>query len=245
MKHKLNEYFSIKSVRFCIGVLLASAFLFIFYQRGAVRNGLILFVLIILSGTISFQNCRINKKLSAAVWMAVFLISSLITAFISQLILNQKLFSLGLRNVILEVLIVYIFMSFFCAVSNKKRLSIVTAAVLASVFTAIDYFVYSFRGAEITPLDLLSIKTALEVSGNYSYTIRITMLYAFSLLIVLCLSVFSLPEESEKAPVKSRIWFTGNTLAACLVTGLLLSHVNTFHFDLEGSAKNGYLVNLK
>lgn len=68
-------------------------------------------------------------------------------------------------------------------VSGRIWLGNGISMVLLFVVSMLDYQVYYFRGTEINPGDINSIRTALSVAGQYHPKITINLLIAIVLLI--------------------------------------------------------------
>ena len=55
----------------------------------------------------------------------------------------------------------------FFVTTNWKKAIIITSTIMVLLSSA-NGFIYQFRGKELVPMDLLSIKTAMNVMGQYS-----------------------------------------------------------------------------
>lgn len=82
-----------------------------------------------------------------------------------------------------------------------------TAAILvggASIFGLANYFVWNFRGEPIMFADIMSLNTAMKVSGQYEYTLNAASLQAIILSAVFVIVVLSL-ESYKGLPLKKRL----------------------------------------
>lgn len=82
-----------------------------------------------------------------------------------------------------------------------------TAAILVgatSIFGLTNYFVWNFRGEPIMFADIMSINTAMKVSGQYEYTLDAASLQAIILSVVFIVIVLSL-ESYKGLPLKKRL----------------------------------------
>lgn len=85
---------------------------------------------------------------------------------------------------VLYILLYAIIFALITIVSGRIWLGNGMTMVFLFVVTMLDYQVYYFRGTEINPGDINSIRTALSVSGQYHPKITINLLIAIMLLIL-------------------------------------------------------------
>ena len=84
-----------------------------------------------------------------------------------------------------------LFYTFYFAAAfliGSFRAGFIICHLITLLVGMVNYFVMDFRGSPIVPWDLYSIRTAVSVAGNYSYTLTprvIWILLGFALLIIL------------------------------------------------------------
>ena len=190
-----------------------------------------------------------GRKKELGVYTRVFLSLVLLTvtaflfAWISQGILGLDLFALGKRKIALEALIILVIELVIWMFTNSPKKSAEFTALLITVMTTADYFVYTFRGSEMAPNDFMSMNTALTVAYNYEYTLTKEIVFAFGLLMLFLAAVSALPNLSGKRKIIERLTPTPVLAMAIMLIGGNISDLNAEYFELEGSAYNGYLLN--
>lgn len=130
---------------------------------------------------------------------------------------------------------------FFVTTSWKKAI-IITSSVLMFL-SAVNGFIYQFRGKEFGPMDLLSIKTAMNVAGQYKGEITARMAYAWLGWLAAVFLQFSLPDLPKLPKMKTRI---GTLLAEGILIILLFIGTNNITVRTwtdEGTRLNGYYLN--
>ncbi|MCR5230096.1 MAG: LTA synthase family protein [Solobacterium sp.] len=188
-----------------------------------------------------------EKELRTA--MRVFLSLMLLTvtaflfAWISQGILGLDLFALGRKKAILEILIILAAELVLWLFTNSPKKSAGLAALLISIMTTADYFVYTFRGSEMSFIDFMSVNTALTVSYNYTYTLTEEIVFAFGILMLFLAALSSLPSLSGRRKFAERLTPVPVLAMAVMTIGTSTADLNAEYFELEGSENNGYLVN--
>ncbi len=79
---------------------------------------------------------------------------------------------------LLNLLLYYLFYLFLAFLLGSLKRGYTAASIVLMAVAIANYYVVSFRGSPIVPWDLLSIRTAGNVAGNYAYTISWQMLLA-------------------------------------------------------------------
>ena len=106
----------------------------------------------------------------------------------------------------------------------------------------VDWYVYSFRGTEFLPTDLLSLGTAMNVAGGYNYTPGVSLVRAWSLLalFLMLISVIRYP------PFKLRrraIVFLPTMAVVALIVALGMRGRVSQQWQLQGVNNNGFMLN--
>ncbi len=98
---------------------------------------------------------------------------------------------------------------------RSVRLALMTQGILAMVVGLVNYYVYTFRSLPLVPWDILSIKTAASVAGEYDFTptVRIVCILAgFGAALVL--------EGFLSFSIKKLKWYQSVIFAAAFCIGL-------------------------
>ena len=240
----MKKYINVKTKKTCIFAILALLILTFAILVNRVRNGVILCALIMAIGTLDFSSVNLSVKTKRLVLCAVLLISSVVISSLSQHTCNETLLQLPVINIMAEIMIVLVLLVVLLLIFRSEKVAITVAAVPIILFSTIDYYVYCFRGNEITPSDLLSIRTALAVVPNYQFESYSFHLYVFAFFCVFLALIWS--------GLKIVDWkYNGKSYFVGLISVLVLIVCISFcykgivpnHFAINGTHKNGYLVN--
>lgn len=127
--------------------------------------------------------------------------------------------------------------------TSNYRASVLLEISLLLLFAAIDYFVISFRGSELSPADFLSIETALQVAGEYRFQISVSFAYAMAFGATYCFIGYCIPA----APLRRTLFkfLSGILVCILLIAYITLKSANTrpLLFEKEGSIYNGCILN--
>lgn len=175
-----------------------------FYNKGALKImfGMLILSLIFILIPFGLIENKINEKLNINIstdkvlsrilfWIspivAYFMVESLSSYTVGPIL--ESLFTIrGLLNII----IYYIVLLVFYAITNRTQYAAILMSVSLFVFALTNYFVFSFRGIPVLAADVLSIGTALNVADSFEYTFDIYVLWAVSFLIAFSGAMFSL-----------------------------------------------------
>ncbi len=122
----------------------------------------------------------INKLL---VW-GIFVFGSIVTAFLSQMLLDAQFWRLGILRVGLNSACCLTVTSVLFFLTGRWKISMMASNFLLIGFTIIDEMVAQGRGSDLIFCDIFNVQTALNVMGQYSFSISRVMLYAFGMLLL-------------------------------------------------------------
>ncbi|MDL2300312.1 LTA synthase family protein [Clostridiaceae bacterium OttesenSCG-928-D20] len=134
-----------------------------------------------------------------------------------ELLNNNKPFgSFSTLQVVLNLFWYYIIFFISFLISRRIKSAAIISSSLIYAIGTINHYVFAFRGRTLFPGDLLSLKTAANVMGNYDYTPDKIQIYTFIALLLYILLIILRPKRERK---KHSILFTGITL---LLTGFFI-----------------------
>lgn len=164
-------------------------------------------------------------------WLMQYL---LLTEDLRDKISNEKFF----LN-ILCCLSIYLLIQAF---TNRAGLTCIIAHTLLMLFAGINYFVYEFRGNELTFGDLKSAFTGLSVASNYRFTLNAQAANAILLSAVWIVTVRKLKFTCKRAFAARLICVMLTVLSVLYVAGETGDTV-TESWEQKGTYRNGYLLN--
>ncbi len=169
---------------------------------------------------------------------------SILTAWLIQYLLLVEDLRLRLSNRtfflnICCVLFVYLLVQIF---TNRGELTCMISHIMLLVFAGINYFVYDFRGNELTFGDFKSVSTGLSVASNYRFTLNAQAMNTILLTVVFIAGVRKVKIHCKKVWLMRAVCFFLAVYAFVYVASETRNTV-TETWEQKGSYQNGYLLN--
>lgn len=203
----------------------------------APRRVTICIILSVLAGV--FMYVKIGRGLFSKIYTGVFAVLIPPLSFIFVEAYNRGFWHVGAplsykiaepfsSMFLLNILLFYLFYLFLAFLAGSFRVGYSIASALLMLVAVINYYVVQFRGNPIVPWDLLSVRTAGNVAGNYDYTVKWQMLLATFGFIFLILISIKMNAKLRFLPV--RLGGCAIALAALIlvVSGLQSDEMKTF-----------------
>ncbi len=171
-------------------------------------------------------------------------LASLITVMLSQVMIETKIISMDVVNLLFGGLIVLAVISFLYCLLGRIVASVAIGSGIFMLISTINAYVFSFRGRLFEPVDIFSAGTAMNVAENYPLLPLPSGLAAGWLLFAVM--VFVLARLYHKAEPKLSIRRRAIILAVCAVSSaaafFYASNLKTYHWEKEGAQNNGYIL---
>lgn len=145
-----------------------------------------------------FKKIGIPKIPSMILW--------LVTPAVSFWLLETLTHSVGedmeFPIIALNLAFYYLLYGLILVISKRSFISLSLGSLLVMIIGLVDYYVIQFRSVPLYPWDILSVKTAMSVSDNYSYSLdqkSMLIVAGFVLLIVIgLLTRWKLPMDNKQ-----------------------------------------------
>ena len=244
---KTNPIFKTSGRRFTAGIMLAVLslalnLLFIHQPVVAICTAL-LFVLV---GAVKPDDDLLNSRAICLLWALIFPLMAYAVCMLSQYELDAPFFTLGFLPTFLGMILHTLPALILLAFILRPAWALTIPAIVLMLFTTVEHYVYSFRGAELSLLDILAVRTALNVVGGYRLVLTKRVFYGLAFTVLICFLVFGLPEprfSGKRAAARSR-GITALGAAALAVTFAVFNPQLPVHtFSHDGAYLNGYLLN--
>ena len=238
MKNKIISSFSFSKKRLWFSVFLAAALLaFNLVCHSSTIASVVFALAALVLGLI-----RCTYRFNNAVGVSGLIILSFIALFLSQFLLDAYFLQLGALRIVLGTACCAIVIYFVLLISANYVVAGSCGIVLIMVLVTVDYFVYLFRGTELTPSDILAARTAANVLTHYEITLTRPFVYSWSaaILLVFALTGFRFKKRNRIVPRAA------STVVLLLSAGALIigyPSIEVRHFDNGGRFVNGFLVN--
>lgn len=172
------------------------------------------------------------------------LLAMALTSIMPCALVDTKPKSMGWDHALLNLLCVTIVCGVVFILTAKFKLSVVLSSVGLTILAVVNGLVYQFRGNELTPMDIMSAGTAMNMAGQYKLeTYENTMLYALVgmvLMLFLALSMPSFPMQSKK--LRRAIALTW-VMAMSVVLYVGSVDIAIRNWTNYGTKYNGYYLN--
>lgn len=149
--------------------------------------------------------------------------------YIEELIWNTSIAELSAQNWILNyILILLIEAGLFFIVLNPT-ITYLSILLFCWTYGMVNHYVLLFKGCPPFPSDILAIRTAAHVMGQYTYCLSDSIVYGTLCLLYILLIILYFPHIiSEKYAVRKRILLT-----ACGITELIASFIIVYSINFK------------
>lgn len=235
---ELNIRFN--SPKFYCGLILAFiAALVLRKYDASLRTSIIFPLALILLGMTEISCEEKCLRLLNVLWTVG---SSFVLLYLPQFLSGQHLRGMRMKMLLLNMLFVGAMISFFYICTRSSRVAVLISTVLLMGITVVNYYVVSFRGEELSPADFLAIGTAMNVAGEYDYSVDQAFIYFACLVIVFAFANFCIPNLNLKK--KNLLILTVVELILVIGVSVSLKNVKPINAFLNtGTGKNGFYVN--
>ena len=115
--------------------------------------------------------------------------------------------NMKLTPIVFTMIIMFAIFTFFYLISNRQKLGILSIYALTVILAIANYYVKKFRGEAISAADLFTIGTAMNVLGDYTFTITWEIYkVAFGIPILFSILTF-LPAEHKRVSGWKRLFY--------------------------------------
>ena len=193
-------------------------------------SGVSYFVVLLIDALFAvLANVRITIPEKWTKWLipGSILLMSVMCYAMSQNELHTDMTHVSFKATIMNILICMVVIMLCVFLTGRVFAGITSGTVLLMVFTTVDYLVYSFRGTEFTPYDVLAIGTAMNVAEEYEFPISANYFISLSVigLTLVLLSDFSLGRIDRRKHLRAFAPAMAASLAVILViSGTIVSY---------------------
>ncbi|MCJ7854695.1 sulfatase-like hydrolase/transferase [Lachnospiraceae bacterium NSJ-143] len=189
---KLKKSFRFSAIRTVVALAIATA-VFLFFRNFTAAKGCQYAAYSALFGILAAKPIYIavSGKLKKALYVLSFIAMPFISFYIVEFLNGNVIWEDLYHDQIILNLIWY-FMTYLILLIAIRRpaVSAVSAALIFLFIGTVNHYVLSFRGTVIFPCDIITWRTALNVSGNFDFSPDLETLTAFLLFAVQTLFIF-------------------------------------------------------
>lgn len=185
---------------------------------------------------------RIEKPLPAAVFHGV----ALLLLSVTYLLLTRSIVGCSLSEmyrflIFLNLLVFCVFVSLLYVISGSSRFAYSAALTFLIGVEILNRFICQFRTLEITPVDLLSLRTAFSVSASYRPDWEPAILEALMLTVFLVYFICSSIRVRDTA--RRRLAAVALLLLQAGILYWGIGNIQSHHWANDGTVYNGFPVN--
>ena len=244
---KTNPIFKASGCRFTAGIVLAVLslalnLLFIHQPVVAICTAL----LFVLAGAVKIDDRFLSGPVVTILWAAIFPLMAYAVCMLSQYEQDAQFFTLGFLPTVLGMSLHTILALGILTLTLRPALSLTISSALLMLLSTAEHYVYSFRESELNLNDILSIRTALNVAGNYHLVLTERAFYGVTFTVLICFLVFGFPalhRSGKQLRLRSRICHACETAALALLFVVASQQIPMHIFASDGTDLNGYLLN--
>ena len=181
MKIYTNKKRILLSLITLIPLILLNLYSFITEDSITIINFLLSIFIAIVACIIFAIKIEFNNKTNICFTIISFILSILFSYIIIELLNQNNLFSLYIKRLVFNFIVIILLHLFLYAISNKINLAIILSNSIIFILGVVNYTVTCFRGTPLVPWDILSIKTAAYVASSYTFSFSYYFLLAISL----------------------------------------------------------------
>ena len=158
-------------------------------------------------GTLTALRVDMGRSLGLLLSRLCFALGPLVSySMVEQMNWNQPWSSFSKLQVALNLVWYYLIACGLYLLLGRRNLSAGTALTLCFAIGMANRYVIRFRGRTIFPGDLLTLRTAANVAGNYDYRLDATQLQCLLVLALCLLVLWKLPRQQGRS--LPRLWIT-------------------------------------
>lgn len=147
------------------------------------------------------------------------------------------------RNFIAEMLMLAALPLLLFTITLRPKFSYAIGVIPLMILSLANFYIYSFRGNELNPMDFWAIETAAQVAGNYNFGWGFNPTCGFfSYLLILQMGFCLKPLQLERK-ILPRIISAILCIAAASISIARLPSVYIMSWEKMGSTHNGFLIN--
>lgn len=207
------------------------------------QAGVVFAALFLVSG---FLKLRTKYPLSGflinGIWavITIFITCILPTVMVS----DASYLDIGFFRIVMNFLCVAVVYGICLAFTGKIKPATAIASGLLLILATISTFVFLFRGTLLKPMDILFVRTAMNVAGQYVFRISESMAICWMLWLWSVFFLGSLPEDAPVMP--GFLLRSAAVLASAACVFVLCSKtekVKMITWNNQGATLNGYFLN--
>ena len=147
------------------------------------------------------------------------------------------------RQEFLNFVCIYAFFLLVFVFTANCKASVITASAILVFLAAVNGIIYQFRGKELGPMDILSLRTALNVAGQYEALIATKVVYGIWWWALAVFAGFIVKNPKPVSKIRPRVIALLLFVLSVVHLGRDTGDIPIKTWDNEGTRLNGYYLN--
>lgn len=190
-----------------------------------------------------YEKCKTSKIACVTITGICFIAVSYGVIFLSQFLLGAGTAEIDDEKIHMGMLCVLILFLSIYAFGLKTKLALILGTFVALALSTANYYTYIFRGNEMMPTDILALRTAMNVAGNYEFHFGKNVILPWVIFVVFFVVCMWIPEYRWKKKWKPRIVSVCMMFALIGLFGYASESYSTTSFGNNGMKTNGFIFN--
>ncbi|NLT12320.1 MAG: LTA synthase family protein [Clostridiaceae bacterium] len=193
--------------------------------------------LAMLCGLSLMTEIKLGKRAMMVAAAATLLVVPFLVFFIAELLNDWSFFDKENEVYVVNYLFYLLIFTFVFSVINRLCVSAIVSSVLVYTVAVINYFKLLFRGEPVQIWDIVTVRTALNVSGEYPLRLSSVLVVTFLSLLLLSFLLVRVRFSLKKFRSRALVNLSCFALASMLVVSL-------FNTDRYSIAQNSFMQSL-
>lgn len=162
----------------------------------------------------------------------------------TRMVSDASYLDIGIYRIVMNFLCAAAVYGVCLAVTGGIKSAVALASTLLMLLSTANGFLFQFRGNLLKPMDLLFVRTAMNVAGQYVFEVREGMAYSWLTWLWSLFCLWSLPRCDRWIPRRwLRVLAAAASIACAAVFWYGCRNIKMNTWSNEGAVRNGYLLN--
>ncbi len=185
-------------------------------------------LLLLLCGLAALSDVRFSDKQQKAVSVAVLLFMPAVSFFVVEILNDFSVFGKHVLVYIINYVFYLLIYLLFFVLINRLRISVIVATLLIYTVAVINYYKILFRGEPVQVWDIVTVRTAINVSGQYPLLLSSALVLTFLSLLLIAIMV----SKFDVSTTSVRLRALGGLLTFSMILGLVFSLFATDRYQI-------------
>ncbi|NLO62921.1 MAG: sulfatase-like hydrolase/transferase [Clostridiaceae bacterium] len=184
--------------------------------------------LLLLCGAAALVDLRLSERQTKAFSFGVMLIMPLVSFLIAEILNDSSLLGKTPQAYVVNYIFYLLIYMLMFTIINRLRISVIVSNLLIYTVAVINYYKILFRGEPVQLWDIVTVRTAINVSGQYPLLLSSTLVLTFLSLVLIGIMIAKLKVRTESTRKRT----VGGALSFILLVGLVLSLFATDRYQI-------------